>query len=241
MKVAVVTLLFFVSVLVQFEPFEAVAMGPQTHRDSVMLREQNRAFADFERRIVTIPKYRVKCNYYYAEEVLYNRYGIKADMHVFESFCGTGMEEAWFADSCYEAVIDSLMYAKCGRDIYHRLEIAGDSLQRIYPHRYPNDDHGLICFKQLYDTDSVRARLSEHIKYPASAKRDTIEGTVYVWVEYDTLGNVIGSSIMKSVRADLDSVAMAGALHIGTVSPDFRWGRCQSGKFVIPVKFALKD
>lgn len=240
MRIAIVVLIFVVSLLLFGEPADVFARSPLTHRDSIAAEARTRAFADYERNMMTIPKYRVTCGFHYAEEILYQHYGIKADMYVAPMMCGTGMEESNFRKRCYESVIDSLLFAKCGRDIYERVSIAGSKLEEEFPERY-SDDEDLICLEPVFNPDTVHAILVKHVKYPTAAKRDGIEGTVYVMMNYDSTGSVYGASIWKSVRADLDSAAMAGAMHIGKVNPEFRWGICRPGQFVIPVKFALKD
>lgn len=240
MRIAIVASVFIASLLPYGETEDVFAKGPITRRDSIAIAEHCRAISDFERNVLTIPKYRVTCNYFYAEEILYQRYGLKVDMHVFESFCGTGMEETWFKEKCYEDVIDSLMYAKYGRDIYERLSNAGDSLAAKFPDRYEEDKYGLMDGQSLYNDDSVHAALVKHIKYPETARKDSVQGVVYLWVQYDSTGNVVATSVMKSVRGDLDTAAMEGAMHIGAITPQFRWGNYQPGKFALPVKFTLK-
>lgn len=237
MKYFVVAILFIGSLWLRVEPISA--REPVSKEDSIRSAQRKKAIEEFRSGKFRIPSTRVSCNSFYAEEVFYKMGGSKAEFYHDWNMCGTGMDDYYFKENCYFTVIDSLMYAAYGNDIYQRISQEGELLELHEPERYPKDDF-TSCWKQVYDSDTVNAILIEHIKYPESARNDTIQGTVYVWVDYDSTGVVTGSSIMKSVRPDVDSAAMAGVVHIGKVNPDFRWGICQPGRFVIPVKFTLQ-
>jgi periplasmic protein TonB len=79
----------------------------------------------------------------------------------------------------------------------------------------------------------------KHIKYPASARRMNIEGTVYVGFVVNSDGSVSDAAIIKGISADCDKEA----LRVIQMMPKWRPGK-QSGrpvrvKFVYPIKFKL--
>jgi protein TonB len=79
----------------------------------------------------------------------------------------------------------------------------------------------------------------KNLKYPASAKRMNIEGTVYVGFVVDADGRVSEAAIIKGISADCDKEA----LRVVQMMPKWRPGK-QSGrpvrvKFVYPIKYKL--
>ena len=79
----------------------------------------------------------------------------------------------------------------------------------------------------------------KNIKYPASARRMNIEGTVYVGFVVNADGAVSEANIIKGISADCDKEA----LRVIQMMPKWRPGK-QSGrpvrvKFVYPIKFKL--
>lgn len=238
MRIVMVALLFIISVLIRLEPVSA--REPLSKEDSVIVAQREKAIAEFNSGFFRVSMSWAKCNAYYAEEALYKLCGVKAEIWEFPIMCGTDMEDYFFERECYDAIIDSLMFKAYGRDIYQRMNAEGSDIELHFPDRYPEEGDP-VCGKQPYNLDSVNAILVQHIKYPLSARNDTIQGVVYVWAEYDSTGAVVRTSIAKSVREDLDSAAMEGVRHIGKVNPDFRWGICRPGKVVVPVRFKLEE
>src|SRR5688572_19995282 len=81
--------------------------------------------------------------------------------------------------------------------------------------------------------------ISKNMKYPASARRMNIEGSVFVGFVVDADGKISEASIIKGIRADCDKEA----LRVVQMMPKWRPGK-QSGrpvrvKFVLPIKFKL--
>jgi protein TonB len=81
----------------------------------------------------------------------------------------------------------------------------------------------------------------QNIKYPDSAKKDSISGKVYAKFELDSLGNVTDVEIIRSARWDLDSEVKRVIL----LSPQWIPGR-QNGKnvgifYTVPIEFNIKD
>jgi protein TonB len=81
--------------------------------------------------------------------------------------------------------------------------------------------------------------ISKNMKYPASARRMNIEGSVFVGFVVDADGKISETSIIKGISADCDKEA----LRVVQMMPKWRPGK-QSGrpvrvKFVLPIKFKL--
>jgi len=81
--------------------------------------------------------------------------------------------------------------------------------------------------------------ISKNMKYPASARRMNIEGSVFVGFVVDADGKISETSIIKGISADCDKEA----LRVVQMMPKWRPGK-QSGrpvrvKFVLPIKFRL--
>jgi periplasmic protein TonB len=83
--------------------------------------------------------------------------------------------------------------------------------------------------------------INKNLKYPASAKKDNIEGKVLVsfWVLKDgTIGYV---KIAKGVRPDLDSAAITVVKKLPKFIPGTINNVPTSVWYCIPVNFILKD
>ena len=81
--------------------------------------------------------------------------------------------------------------------------------------------------------------IGKNMKYPASARRMNIEGSVFVGFVVDADGKISEASIIKGISADCDKEA----LRVVQMMPKWRPGK-QSGrpvrvKFVLPIKFKL--
>ncbi|MCI0560120.1 MAG: energy transducer TonB [Nitrososphaera sp.] len=85
----------------------------------------------------------------------------------------------------------------------------------------------------------IRA-IQEKVVYPESAKKDKIEGTVFVEVFLDEAGNVIRTSIVKGVRNDLD-VAAQNAVRAIQYTPGKHQGKPVKVRMAIPLRFRLSD
>lgn len=82
--------------------------------------------------------------------------------------------------------------------------------------------------------------IRKNMKYPASARRMNIEGSVFVGFVVDADGKISEAGVIKGISADCDKEA----LRVVQMMPKWRPGK-QSGrpvrvKFVLPIKFALE-
>lgn len=176
----------------------------------------------------------------YVEEIFFTWYGIKPEVTSGLWICGTGrthMDDLY--TECYEHVMDSMIRSTYGGDIFDRVERAADSLKNLFPNRYASLD--TLFGGYAFPEDSLHAILMRSVHYPPAARRDSIEGTVYVQLHFDSVGVVKSTSVIRGLRADIDSAAQVGFADIEKVRPGFRWGHPQSGELTVPIKFALKD
>jgi TonB family protein len=81
--------------------------------------------------------------------------------------------------------------------------------------------------------------LSEHIVYPPSAIRDTLEGRVLVDVALSERGEVIACKVIKGVRADLDSAAVNAVRPVRFTPAQYK-GKPIAVNITIPFAFKLK-
>ncbi len=168
----------------------------------------------------------------YVEEGFYVLYRVKA-------MAPTPSDVVGLQPSYADSVKDSLIVAKFGTDAFDRAQRFADNLHSEDPSRYGNE-----CFfapTYIPNEDSMRAQLKRFVKYPLTAKRDSVCGTVYVELKVDSLGNIVRAQVKKGVRPDLDSAAVAGILQLGKFRTETRWGMKQSGSVVLPVRFAFSD
>lgn len=80
--------------------------------------------------------------------------------------------------------------------------------------------------------------IQEHVKYPESAKKDGVEGTVYIEAFIDKKGNVVKAEIVKGVRNDLDRAAIASVTLVKFI-PGKHQGKSVPVQISIPIRFRL--
>lgn len=78
------------------------------------------------------------------------------------------------------------------------------------------------------------------LNYPAAAKKDSIEGKVYVLVIIDSLGNVLCPKIIKSADQLLDQEAIRVVRQLRFI-PAMNRGKKEAIKLVIPILFKLNQ
>lgn len=83
--------------------------------------------------------------------------------------------------------------------------------------------------------------IQRELKYPISAEKDTIEGTVFVSFMIDSLGLTSNHKIVRGVRDDLNNEALRIAKRIKFDKPAFQKGKYIPVRFVIPVVFILSS
>jgi TonB family protein len=81
--------------------------------------------------------------------------------------------------------------------------------------------------------------LLENVKYPEAAKKNGVDGIVFVSVIIGADGSVSGLEIAEGVRKDLDQAAMEAIKQTNWL-PAQKNGQPVISKIVIPVQFKLK-
>lgn len=82
--------------------------------------------------------------------------------------------------------------------------------------------------------------LQKNIKYPAQARKDSIQGRVIVQFVIDKTGKAINPVIKKSVSPELDAEAIRVVNAMPRWTPGRQRGKAVSVKFTIPVQFRLQ-
>lgn len=87
---------------------------------------------------------------------------------------------------------------------------------------------------------ALGARLQEVLEYPAAAKAEGIEGTVFVSFIVTTDAKLVQAKVEKGVREDLDAAALAA---VGELTdwqkPGVKDGKEVNVSMVLPIKFVL--
>lgn len=83
--------------------------------------------------------------------------------------------------------------------------------------------------------------VAEHINYPISALQRKLQGTVYVNVNIDSLGNTKEVKILRGLQKDIDDEAVRVISLIGKWLPSIRDGKAIESTITIPVKFQIKE
>lgn len=202
--------------------------------DSCALQKQQ-AVTDFKKREFKVGYIHCRKNEYYAEEIFYKRYNLKIEIGEFDMGCIVPgpAEVDYHKRYCYYQAIDSLLYRKLGKDIYYRVYSSADSFALVDPHRYDCQPFGWPVY--VPNNDSIIPDLRKVLHYPTT---NCIEGVVYVAIKIDTSGNVSDATVVKGVRHDLDSAAIASVKQLGQFTPVRRWGIPEESEIRQPIRFA---
>ena len=81
--------------------------------------------------------------------------------------------------------------------------------------------------------------LAKNVKYPASARRMNIEGSVFVGFVVDADGRISEAAIIKGISADCDKEALRVVQSMPKWRPGKQSGRPVRVKYVLPIKYKL--
>jgi periplasmic protein TonB len=81
--------------------------------------------------------------------------------------------------------------------------------------------------------------LSENIKYPAVARENGIEGTVYLGFVVDTEGNITNVTVKRGVTGGCTEEAIRVVQGMPKWKPGKQQGRAVKVNFTLPIKFKL--
>ena len=104
------------------------------------------------------------------------------------------------------------------------------------------EEVGFVVVEQMpiFKGDLIKFIQSE-IVYPESAKKDLIEGTVYISFWIDTDGFTSNHKVVRGIREDLDNEALRVAKLIKFETPALQKGKPIKVKYIAPVKFELSE
>jgi TonB family protein len=81
--------------------------------------------------------------------------------------------------------------------------------------------------------------VSFRLRYPKSARRNGVEGTVYVAFDVDKTGAIVDPHVIKGIDPDCDAEALATVASLPNWIPGEMHGKPVRSKFVLPIKFRL--
>lgn len=98
-----------------------------------------------------------------------------------------------------------------------------------YPPEYPGGTQGLVQF------------LSDNIKYPKTAERNGVQGTVVLQFVVEKTGSISNITVLKSVSRELDTEAVRVVSQIKRFVPGYNEDHAPVRTlFTLPVKFSLE-
>jgi len=83
--------------------------------------------------------------------------------------------------------------------------------------------------------------LQKNLKYPASARRMAIEGTVFVRFVVNSDGDVVNVEVIKGISAVLDNEARHVIASMAKWKPGLQHGAPVNVRMVLPIKFKLEE
>jgi TonB family protein len=92
--------------------------------------------------------------------------------------------------------------------------------------------------QQPFPVGGVEA-IGKAVKYPEAARKDSVQGVVYVEATVDQEGNVIKAVALKGVRADVDKAAVDAVKSI-KFKPGMHEGKPVEAIVTVPIAFRLK-
>ncbi len=90
-------------------------------------------------------------------------------------------------------------------------------------------------------TEALMKFLGENIKYPAAAKEEGVEGTVYVGFIVDADGTVGKTSVKRGVHEALDAEALRVVGSMPKWKPGMAHGKAVEVEMVLPINFQLES
>jgi protein TonB len=108
-----------------------------------------------------------------------------------------------------------------------------------------DEDKVFLVVEQPAEFDGGMAAMykfiGKNLKYPASARRMGIEGSVFVSFIVDKAGVISDVQVVKGISADCDKEAERVVKQMPNWKPGKQNGRAVKSKFVLPIKFKLQS
>ena len=79
-----------------------------------------------------------------------------------------------------------------------------------------------------------------NVRYPRSARKQGIDGIVYVQFTIDKQGNLIAPQVLRGIQSDCDKIALQAVSKLNRWSPGLAHNKPVLVRFVLPIKFTLK-
>ena len=89
-------------------------------------------------------------------------------------------------------------------------------------------------------TEALMKYMGSHIKYPKEAKKNNIEGKVYIAFLVDSKGNIKELKIVKSAHKLLDTEALRVIKAMPKWTPGKKDGKNVTAKVTLPIAFKNK-
>ena len=97
------------------------------------------------------------------------------------------------------------------------------------------------CGANVTSDDCVLKYLADHIKYPESARKANIEGTVITKIYINQNGEVESGITIKSLTQDCDFEVTSVLRNMPKWSPGLIDGKPVTVEYIVPVKFKLSN
>jgi protein TonB len=88
--------------------------------------------------------------------------------------------------------------------------------------------------------NKMRTDLSQYIIYPEKARKDSVQGTVYVQFVVGKDGSLSNIVVIKGVNEEIDKAAINAVKSFPSWIPGKQRGKPVNVRFILPVKFSLK-
>lgn len=88
--------------------------------------------------------------------------------------------------------------------------------------------------------NAMMRELQSYMSYPRAARRESIEGTVYVQFIIDTSGHAKNCKTLRGIHIECDAVAMNAVCKLQRWIPGKHKGKAVLTRYVVPVRFRLK-
>jgi len=108
-----------------------------------------------------------------------------------------------------------------------------------------NDNEVFTVVENSPEFKGGHAALSDYMKsvvvYPEQAKKDKIEGTIYITFVVEKDGSVSNAKVLRGIGHGLDEVALKAIQNMPAWEPGTQRGKPVRVQFNMPVKFALDE
>ena len=110
----------------------------------------------------------------------------------------------------------------------------------------PEDDAELVQVVEVFPefpggSDSLYAYIARNIKYPEAAKKEKIEGRVFVTFVVEKDGQVSNAKILRDIGGGCGEEAIRVVNNMPKWKPGTQYGKPVRTQFNLPVSFQLQD